>query len=51
MFSQHTSKFTRPPICIERVACEKTGTIYYRRGLKQAWTKQALIKSDEYIKK
>ena len=51
MFSQHASKSAPSPIRIEKVSCEKTGTIYYRRGLERAWTKQALIKSDEHIKK
>jgi hypothetical protein len=43
MFSQYSSKVPAPPLEIVQVNCEKTGTIWYKKGVEIAWTKEALM--------
>lgn len=54
MFAQFTSAAPVPPTDhIQRVACEKTGTIYYVCTItgKTAWTKDDLLKNPTLNKK
>ena len=43
MFSQYSSKVPAPPLEIVQVNCEKTGTIWNKKGPEIAWTKEALM--------
>jgi hypothetical protein len=43
MFSQYSFSEPKAPLEIVQVKCEKTGTIWYKRGAEIAWTKEALM--------
>jgi len=52
MFALHTKKDTEnKPDSIKMVKCEKTGTIFYEKNGRQAWSKNKLIKSAAKAKK
>lgn len=51
MFSQYSSKVPAPPLEIIEVKCEKTGTIWYKKGVQIAWSKEALMTKTKDLKR
>lgn len=43
MFSQYSVRDSQAPLKIVQVKCEKTGTIWYKKGAEIAWTKEELM--------